>query len=457
MQERKWLLLGAIPALLLLWGFLVPVCAEGTAEAQWQKADKGFRAGRYAEAKQIYEQFIVERGEINKTPGQRVLNAHILLQLGRCCRNLHEFGKGRDVLGRIIGKYSDDTEACSAAQYEIGLSYAKEGLKSLASAALEKVVTNYPQERGIGAYALLKKAKIDCHPSRYGEAVKTLKRLIADYSDKKGICAEAKWILAETLDNSYRADEALQVLDGIGQDKASSDDDKGEALVQAANVQLHALRFGDAKQTCGKLLEQCAGRKWYEARAKYAMIQVLCEDGSDPDTALGLIDEMRKLPWHIGDRSRLAQLALWEGGAYWIKVDYKKADECFTRLIADYGDVSDIVGQAYFHRVRLRTYGLKAYDDAASDIARIPVAYLRHYAQGDLDFAQGQYEKAASEFENVMTTLPQHRVSSTEPLRALRRLRLSYEKLGRKAEAASALGRLTKLKSDRNLPNEEVE
>lgn len=417
------------------------------------RADTAFRAGKYDIARGLYQQLYAEYGANDTTPGRRALNTYLVTQLGICCSKLRQLSEARDWFERILARYSDDREACSGAQYELGVVYSKMGLKDLAAQELEKVVTRYPEERGMCAYALLKKAKLDCRPTRYKEAIETLNKLMAGYPEKKAVCKEARWLLIEALDSSYQANGALAVLQSIYSDTETTLDEKGDALAKIANVQLRAMRYGDAKETCARLMNDYVGWKRFVVDAKVAMIQVLCEDGSDPDTAIRFIQEMRRVPWR-SDRSQLAQLQLWEGGCYGIKRDYKKAEECFTRLIDTFGDQQALVGEAYFHRAALRTCDLHEFERAQSDIGRIPAAYLRHYAQGEWHYAQGQFDKAAAEFEQVMPTIPAHRVSMTEPTRALGRLSSCYEKLGNARKSQDALDRLAKLQSERDLKDE---
>ena len=145
--------------------------------------------------------------------------------------------------------------------------------------------------------------------------------------------------------------------------------------------------------------------------------------------------------------SSKAQLALWRGQSYWIRGDYKKAEECFTNMMADFSDQPAMVGEAYFHRARLRATALKAYNDAEFDIGRIPVPYLKHFVQGELHFSRGEHGAAAAEFEQVIEKLPPRRVSNTEPVLALKRLAKCYTTLGDAVKAADALARLTEYES----------
>ncbi len=441
------LLRSAALLLVVVVGAYVPAGAEEPTDYHG-RAEEAYKAGDFATAKLLYEEYYKERGEINNTPGQRALNAQVLMQLGRCCSKLRQWSEARDWCAKLIANYPADTARCSSAQYDIGIAYAKEGLKQLALEALEKVITDYPHERGMAAYALLKKAQIDSHPSRYGEAVKTLQRLISDYSDKRAVCAQARWLLAEALDQNFRTDDALTVLEGIYSDEDVSVDRKGDALVKIANCQIHASRWADCQVTCKRILKEYQNSNWHKACAKTALVQALMMGNLDADAALALIDELNRLTWYR-DPSRQAQRDLWAAGCYFIKADFAKADEALTKLIDEHPGEQSLLDDAYYHRARVRI-GAGQYDAAANDIAKINVPYLQRAARGEWYYQQCNYSAAITEYEQVMEPLPAHRLANAEPVMALEHMIQCYKGLGNDAAVEQVRNRLRDFQSARS-------
>ncbi len=418
-----------------------------------RNADACFRKEDYATAKVLYEQYWNLKGGINRTPGQQVWNAEVLLRLGKCCLRLRQFEEARTWYRKLIEKYPSDIDRCSGALYRIAISYLKQNSRSAAFETFEKLLADYPHERGMGSRTLLKMTDVDMKSKRYDDAIKTIQRLCAQYPDRKNDCKWSRFLLAEAYDQTFRTDESLGVLNALYSDPESNTEQKGEALVRIAGVQLHGMRYIDAKETCQKILTDYAGSEQFEPRAKMVLIQALCEDGTDPDTALSLIEEMRKVPQY-GHVSRQAQLTLWEGGCYWIKADYARAEATYTRLMNEYADQPAMASDAHFHRARVRIHGLHAYDEAAYDIAKIDVPNLQHYARGDWYYSQGDHTRAAAEYEQVIEKLPDDCVSSTEPTSAFKRLELCYSKLGDEAKSNDAGHRLAQFKAARNLTSE---
>lgn len=412
------------------------------------RADAAAKSGDFAAAKALYQQIYAEYGANNSTPGRQALNSYIVMQLGKCCTGLRQLSDARTWYEKAIATFPTDTAVCADAQYQLGLVYQKMGDKSRAKDELEKVVTRYPEERGMGAYALLRKAKIDMQPGRYASAVETLRRLVRDYADKPGVHYEASRLMVDALDNDLRINDAVSVLDAMLAKGGYSREQIGDLLVQKAYVQLRADRYTDCKATCERLAKELAGWKRFETQMKHLEAQVLVMDGSDPDRALTLIEELRRLPW-LRERSNLARFEVMTGACYWQKGDRTKAEEHFDKVINDYADQKALVSEAYYHRARVRIWA-KDYEAAAKDIPPISSAYLRHFTQGEWHFHQGALAAAAAEYELVATTLPSHRVSNYEPMAALNRLASCYSDLRKESEAEAVRKKLDAYKAGHN-------
>ena len=441
----------------LLLGLPYAVIADGApdypslAKDSWQRND-------FAQAKGYYQQIWRNRGEVDNTPAQHKLYEGVLMRLGECCLQLGEYDKSREWFQKVISTYPTDQKRCAEARIWIARSICREAdrgevKKVEAKTVLESIVKDYPEKRRRCADALLKKARMDMRPGRYGSAVETLQRLIKDYPDKRKVCKYAKFLLVTALDNDLRIDDSLSQLDVMLASDEFTGKEKGNLLLKKANVQLRASRYKDCSETWQKLLSDNPTSQVVCRRANYALVQALCETGSDPDKALSLIDEMGKSRLR-GEQSHRSQLMLWRGQCYLSKGEHAKAEECFTNVITGFPERHFMVSEAYFHRAHVRTYGLKDYKGAASDVGKVTAPYLKHYAQGELYYVQGQYESAAAEFTKVIESLPAKRVPATEPRRAFRRLSLCYSKLGKTAESDDALRRLAEYEAAHSLKSE---
>ncbi len=438
MQKRNRALpFARIPLLLVVVATLsVPACAGDTPDHIGQ-AEEAFKARDFAAAKVSYQEFYNQRGEINNTPGQQVLNLRVMLQLGRCCRELSQFPEARDWYNLAISKGSTFPTSkphralLADAQYEIGVAYARQGLNFLALDAFEQVVTDYPSNRNMCGYALLGKARVDMIPGRYPEAVKTLRRLLTEYSDKKvgtKWFLAGMWLLARALDESFRTDEALAVLEDVYNDPAFTRDERGTALVRMANAQLRADRLSDCIATCERLSREYGNSKWHATEAKLMLLQAQVGSGRKADASLLLIKELREIRWY---RDRQAQFAMWEGGCHWMKGDLEEAERSFSDAIVQSGNRATAAAEAYYHRALFRIHALHDFGSAASDIENISIPHLQHFARAEQYYFEGKCDQAATEYELVIETLPEYRVPNTEPIQAYKRLANCYSKLGR--------------------------
>ena len=414
-----------------------------------ESADGLFRQAKYADAKALYIQVYSKRDTINNTPDQKSLNVYVLLQIGRCCRHLGQFAEARQWVAKVAVLYPNDKEMCAEAQYECGIAYRREGQGDQAIQAFEKVISDYPLERRVGAYALIEIAKINSRSHNYPAAVESLRRLLKDYSKKNVVRKQAQVMLVAALGDALRIDDALALLDEMLTGNSYPGHERGDLLVMKAEIQLRASRYADCRETCQKILTEFPLGSTLVASAKLALLQALCEDGSDPHKALALIDELSKQADAYRNPSRnpsiKANLALWKGQAYWVIGDYANAEKCFTKMLTDFKDQPQAVSDAYLHRARLRATSMKSYDDAEKDIAHIPVAYLRHLAQGELHMGRKEYTDAAKDFEQVVADPPSVGASYTERVAALRGMKKCYTALGDTTKADDARSRLAEL------------
>lgn len=201
-------------------------------------------------------------------------------------------------------------------------------------------------------------------------------------------------------------------------------------------------RYVEAKATCESVSRDYADSEWLPSYAKWLLIGVMCEDRSDPSITLGLVAEMRQDPVH-DDIGYQCQLSLWESCIRVAKGDNAGAEQLLTGIVAkppnDYG----IVMEAYYHRACLRIV-LGRFDEAKADIEKIgkPRVYLRYLALGDWHYYQDNYAEAAKNYEEALTRMPRIRTPNSEPLRAFKRLAMSYSRLGSKDQEAATRQKL---------------
>ena len=434
------------------------VAAEDKALAS---ADNAFKAGDYAAAKPLYEQIFAELGAINDTPEQKATNQRVIMQLGRCCSHLEQWHDAGEWYRRVLTAYPEAREVCAEAHYEMGSAYAGEGMFNEAAKAFARVAAGFADNRSACARALLAMGKAQNRPRHYDEAIAALEQLIRDYPDNKAICREATQDFARALDSALRIKDAMRVIDEALADNGYVGSERGDLLMVKAEIELRASRYSDCKSTCQKVLADHAGDSTLVARAKWLTIQVYCEDGLHADEALVLINEMRGHPYSQ-TKMRQSQLDLWLGFCCWLKGENAKAEEWFTKVADNCADLPMLRGEAFYHRAVLRISDLDKLAEAQQDIELIQPTYLRHLAQGDLYFRNGDYAKAAAEYELVIQNLPLNRKPNTEPLKAFRLMNRvpntepvkafshmaeCYRRLGDEAKAEDALARQAKYRA----------
>jgi tetratricopeptide (TPR) repeat protein len=186
-----------------------------------------------------------------------------------------------------------------------------------------------------------------------------------------------------------------------------------------------------------------------EARrpAQMLLVQCLIMDRKRQE-ALATINEMQAADgW---SRNDLAYMVEYKSFCYKL-TDATRAESLLTELIDKYGD-TDVAPDAYFHRAVLRA-NRGAYEEAMSDIKVVNVVHLAGYAMANLCFVQGQYARAAEEYEQVLTSLPPgYNGSYCEIVDAAGKLVECYGKTGEKEKSSAAFKTLIQLEIDHILP-----
>ena len=183
-------------------------------------AQNAYDSGDYAAAASLFQQHY-DSLTCNGDMACRKNKALDLLNIGRCRQFLKQYDQSRLVLAALVTNLNVDSDISAEAQYLIGSAYNDEEELTPAIQALEKVITDYPDNGAWCSTAMLLKADCQRQSESYAAAVQTYRSIMSTYSSKRVICLGAKMGFVRTIMEGNRMGGKANMWRAVN--KASAD------------------------------------------------------------------------------------------------------------------------------------------------------------------------------------------------------------------------------------------